>query len=75
MTVMDLLKPILKNPEEHPTSSDMGQVETINMGHDDEILKNWLAENNPTTFEDQTLEVTITLITDEESVTHQFFIP
>ena len=45
MTIMDLLNTILKNPEEHPTSRDMGQVVTIDMEHDAEILKNELSKD------------------------------
>ena len=33
-TVTDLLEPILKNEEEHPMSSDMEQIMTINMVHE-----------------------------------------
>ena len=39
MTIMDLVKPILRNPEEHPVSNDMGQVVIIDMKHDAEIQR------------------------------------
>ena len=42
---MDFFEPILRNPEEHPMSSDMGQVETICVECDAKILKNELVED------------------------------
>ena len=44
---MDLSKPSLKNPEEHPMSSDMEKVVTIDMVHDAETLKNEQVEDEP----------------------------
>ena len=37
---MDLLNPLLYSPEEHPMSSDMKHVVTIDMEHHAETFKN-----------------------------------
>ena len=43
--IMHLLKPIWKNPEEHPTSSDIEQEVTIGMAYDAETLKTELVKD------------------------------
>ena len=75
IATMHLLKPILKNLEEHPMPSDMEQVVTIDMEHDVVTMKNELVEDEPLAFEDQILETTDTLITGEEPAVYQLFYP
>ena len=67
LSIIDLLNPILQNPEKHHIEQDV----TL----DPEALKNELAEEAPTTeFEDQMLEASDTFIAGEEPAMHQFFI-
>ena len=47
ITIIDLMKPILKNTEEHPMSLNMGQAVIIDMECDAEALKNELEKNDP----------------------------
>ena len=43
---MDVLKPVFKNPGEHPMSNDVQQLVTVDMVHDAETLKNALIEDD-----------------------------
>ena len=72
MTIMAWLKPILRNPVEHPISYDMGQIVTIYMEHYAEPLKNKLAQDESPELEDQTLKATDKHITGEGQAAYQF---
>ena len=75
IAIIDFLKPILNNLEEHPISSDMEQVVTIDMVHDAETLKTELVRMSPPAFKNKTLEATDTLLQVRSQQCTNSFIP
>ena len=71
--IMDLLQPIITNPEEHSMSSNMGQVVIFGMECDTETLRKELEEDElPHEFKDHTLEATDTCSTGNEPLIYHF---